>query len=292
MASAALVLAPLQARAQPVAAAGASSPDTSSIEEIVVTATRRAVDLQKVAGTVEAVPAATLKALNINGVDQLSDVVPGLEIVPSGGNNIFLRGVGSPSTGFNEAQVAVYVDGLYLPNPAMSIYSFNNIDQVEVLKGPQGTLYGRNTNGGLISVTTRDPGKTVRLDASIGYANYDTLTENVYASAPLTDTLAANVSVYHSKQNQGWSVNLFNGDQLQRSDETGVQSKLAWRPTPDTKVTANFIYDYNNRDIGYAFEQLPGTFAVDGTPFLGKFRSASRLDPTAPFYSYTGSIKG
>ena len=269
----------------------ASPSSTSTVQEIIVTSTRRAVDLQQAAVTVEAVPAATLKSLNINSVYGLSDVVPGLVLTPSGGNNAYLRGVGSANTGYNEAQVAIYIDGLYLPNPAMSIYSFNNIDQVEVLKGPQGTLYGRNANGGLISVTTRDPGKTQRLDASIGYANYDTLTENFYGSTPLTDTLAVNLALYHSKQNQGWDVNLFTGSQDQKSDETGLQSKLVWRPSTATKVTADFIFDYNNRDFGYVFQQYPGTFATDGTPFLGKFRSSSRIDPSAPFYSYTGSIK-
>jgi hypothetical protein len=75
---------------------------------------------------------------------QLPSLVSGLVVTPSGGNNIYMRGIGSASTGFNEAQVAMYIDGLYLANPTAGITSFNNIDRIEVLKGPQGTLYGRN----------------------------------------------------------------------------------------------------------------------------------------------------
>ena len=286
-------LVPLAAFAQsgPPAPAAPAASTSASVQEIVVTSTRRSVDLQKVTATVEAVPEATLKAMNITSVLQLSDVTPGLVMSPSGGDTAYLRGIGSPSTGYNEAQLAIYVDGLYLPNPSTGIYSFNNIDQIEVLKGPQGTLYGRNATAGLISVTTHDPSQTAKIDAAVGYANYDTLTENFYGSTPLGENAAINLAIYNSKQNQGWGVNIFNGHQDQKSQETGVQSKLVWRPTSSTKITTNFIYDNNNRDIGYAYEVLPGTVANDGTTFNGKYRADSRVDPSAPFASYAGSLK-
>jgi iron complex outermembrane receptor protein len=285
-----------QTAADQTAAPAADQPaqppsDSSTVQEIVVTATRRAVDLQSVSSTVEALPAGTLKSLDITNVLQLADVVPGLVVAPTGGNNLYLRGVGTTSAGYNEAQVAVYIDGLYLPNPAMGIYSFNNIDQVEVLKGPQGTLYGRNVTAGLISITTRDPGEAPRLDASIGYGNYDTRTENLYGSMPITDALAANIAVYNSKQNEGWGKNLFTGHQTQKSDETGVQAKLLWRPTSSTRVTTSFIYDTNNRDFGLNWQEVPGTIANDGTTSLGRYNSASRIDPSAPFTAYIGSVK-
>ena len=264
---------------------------SDGLEQIIVTATRRSVNLQKVSATIEAVTADRLKTFNVNGVLQLPSLVSGLVVTPSGGNNLFLRGIGSPSTGFNEAQVAVYVDGLYLANPAASILSFNNIDRVEVLKGPQGTLYGRNVTGGLISVITRDPGTALKVDASIGYANYDTLTASAYVSAPLSDTLAANIAVYHQKQSKGWGINLFNGHDDQKSDETGLEAKIRWNPSSATKVTASFIYDYNNRDYGYAYEVYPGTLGTDGTPYFGKYQHSSRIDARAPTHIYIGSLK-
>ena len=277
----------------PVNSAAQEGEDVSSggLETIVVTATRRSVNLQRVPATIEAVSASTLKDFNVTGVLQLPSLVSGLVVTPSGGNNIFLRGIGSPSTGFNEAQTAVYIDGLYLANPAASILSFNNIDRVEVLKGPQGTLYGRNVTGGLISVITRDPGTAAHIDASIGYANYQTLTTNLYASAPLGETFGANIAIYHQKQSKGWGVNLFTGHDDQKSDETGVEVKLQYRPSSSTKVTASFIYDYNNRDVGYAYEVYPGTLGTDGTPYLGQYRHLSRIDAKAPTKIYIGALK-
>ena len=278
----------------PVDAVAATTPDAApaGVEEIIVTATRRSANLQSVPATIEAVSAGTLKTFNITGVNQLVTLTSGFVSVPSGGNNLFLRGIGSPSTGYNEAQVAVYVDGLYLANPAVGILSFNNIDRIEVLKGPQGTLYGRNVTGGLISVITRDPNPTERhIDASLGYANYDTVQTNVYASAPITDTLAANIAVYHAKQSEGWSRNVVLGNDVQRSDETGIEAKLKWHTEPRTTVTGTFIYDFNNRDIGSAYQVEPGTLGSDGTPFLGRYRVASNFIPSGPTNIYIGSLK-
>ena len=297
LASASLVLCPGIAAAQtatapppdPRAPVAANTGD--AVDEIVVTATRRSTNLQQVPATVEAVPAETLKALNITSALQLTAVTPGLVVITSAANNFYLRGVGYSSTGYNDGEVAVYVDGLYLANPAMSLYSFNNIDQVEVLKGPQGTLYGRNVTGGLIAVTTRDPSPKLRGDAALQYANYDTITQNFYGSVPITDTLAANVAVYHSQQNKGWGINLFTGHQDDRQKETGVEAKLQWKPASGTKVTASFIYDYNNRDYSYAYEVYPGTVATDGTVYNGHYRSDTRTDPTAPFRAYIGTLK-
>ena len=292
--SAEAATAPDAPAATPAAAAVQDQPDATNgdgLETIVVTATRRSIDLQKVTATIEAVNASTLKAFNINGVLNLPSLVAGLVVTPSGGNNIYLRGIGTASTGFNEGQVATYIDGLYLANPTASILSFNNIDRIEVLKGPQGTLYGRNVTGGLISVITRDPADKPRFDASVGYANYDTLTAQGYASAPLSDTLAANIAVFHQKQSKGWSVNLFNGHDDQKGVETGFETKLQWKPGPNTKVTGTFIYDYNNRDYGYSYEVYPGTIGTDGTPYYGQYQHASRIDASAPTHIYIGSLK-
>ena len=280
---------PVQADASTAASAGEQS--RAGVEDIIVTATRRSVNLQNVPAAVEAVSAGTLKAFNITGVNQLPSLTSGFVVAGGSANNLFLRGIGSSTTGYNEAQGAIYIDGVYLANPAVGIFSFNNIDRVEVLKGPQGTLYGRNVTGGLVSVITRDPGTTPRLDASIGYGNYDTFTTNFYGSAPLTATLAANVAVFHQKQSKGWGINLFTGHDNQKSDETGVETKLLWRPGSKTKVTGSFIYSYNNRDIGSAYEVLPGTIGQDGTPYYGHYRDSLRIDPFGPTHIYIGSIK-
>ena len=263
----------------------------TGLQDIIVTATRRSVDLQKVSGTIVALTAQSLKALNVEDVLDLPALVPGLIAQPSGGNNLFLRGVGSSSTGFNEAQTAVYIDGLYLAIPAASITSFNNVERIEVLKGPQGTLYGRNVTGGLISVITKDPSFQPHADMSFGYGNYDTATMKFYGSAPLSDTVAGSVAIYGQRQDKGWTRNLFLGTRDQQSEEFGVQGKLQWRPGDNTKITTNFIYDGGNRDFGFVRQSAPGTLASDGTPYLGRHRYVSRIDPQSPYKIYIGTLK-
>lgn len=269
----------------------AEEKSDSGLEEITVTATRRAVDLQEVPGTIVALTSASLKALNVEDVLDLPALVPGLIAQASGGNNLFLRGIGSASTGFNEAQTAVYIDGLYLANPAASITSFNNIERIEVLKGPQGTLYGRNVTGGLISVITKEPSRDAHADIAVGYSNYDTATLNFDGSVPLGETLAGSVAIYAQRQNKGWSRNVFNDATDQKSEEFGIHAKLQWRPGNNTKITGAFIYDANNRDFGFVRQPAPGTLASDGTPNYGEHLYASRIDPQSPFHIYIGSLK-
>ena len=263
----------------------------TGLQDIIVTATRRSTDLQKVSGTIVALTAQSLKALNVEDVLDLPALVPGLIAQPSGGNNLFLRGVGSASTGFNEAQTAVYIDGLYLANPAAGITSFNNVERIEVLKGPQGTLYGRNVTGGLISVITKDPSFAPHADMSVGYANYETATMKFYGSTGLSDTVAGSVAIYGQRQNKGWSRNLFLGTRDQQSEEFGVQAKLQWRPGDDTKITTSFMYDGGNRDFGFVRQSAPGTLASDGTPYLGRYQYVSRINPESPYKIYVGTLK-
>ena len=263
----------------------------TGLQDIIVTATRRSVDLQKVSGTIVALTSQSLKALNVEDVLDLPALVPGLIAQPSGGNNLFLRGVGSASTGFNEAQTAVYIDGLYLANPAAGITSFNNVERIEVLKGPQGTLYGRNVTGGLISVITKDPSFEPHADMSFGYGNYDTATMKFYGSTALSDTVAGSVAVYGQRQDKGWTRNLFLGTRDQQSEEIGVQAKLLWRPGDGTKISTSFIYDGGNRDFGFVRQSAPGTLASDGTPYLGRHRYVSRIDPESPYKIYIGTLK-
>ncbi len=277
--------------AAPSFAQSAEDDAGDKLGEIIVTATRRSADLQKVPASIIAVTSASLKALNVDSILQLPALVPGLIAQPAGGNNLFLRGIGSASTGYNEGQNAVYLDGLYLANPAAGVTGFNNIERIEVLKGPQGTLYGRNVTGGLVSVITRDPGDTVKADISLGYANYDTASFSLYGSAPLASNLAGSISIFGQRQNQGWSVNVFDGHRDQQQEEIGLQAKLVWKPGENTKVTGTFIYDSNNRDVGFVRQVAPGTLASDGTPYYGEYQFASRIDPQAPFNISIASLK-
>ena len=275
----------------PAPAEQQSGATASGVADIIVTATRRATNLQKVAATIDVASSQKLDAVNVHEAGGLDKLVSGVTIARSGGVTPFIRGIGTFNAGFSEASVAQYVDGVFLPNSAGALFSFNNIERIEVLKGPQGTLYGRNTTGGLINVITRAPSDQLTMDASLGYANYNTFTQNFYGSAPITSTISANIAVFHEKQSDGWSKNVFTGDDTQKSDETGVYAKVRWEPRSSTKVTLSGLYNYSNSSKGWAFAIYPGTSGLDGTPYLGQYRISQRADPNARFRSYMGALR-
>src|SRR5258708_25979180 len=167
---------------QPATGAPTQSDKPAVLEEIVVTAQRRLENLQDVPITVTAMPAAALAAVGITNTADLVNVVPGMLVQTSAGYSLpHLRGVGITAIGAGiENSVALYVDGVYRGVSSSDAVGLNNIAQVEVEKGPQGTLFGRNATGGLIQVITLDPKPGFSGSASVGYTNYHTLSESVY----------------------------------------------------------------------------------------------------------------
>lgn len=271
--------APAAAASAPAAAAAATNAPLT-LEQVVVTATRRTSTLQSVPGTVQSISATTLSELSVQTVSDLPALTPGLVTAKAATVVTFLRGVGINSSGFTtEAPVAIYLDGLYMPNPASAVFSFNNIERIEVLKGPQGTLYGRNSTAGLINVVTREPEKQPRLDISVGFESYNTKNLSFYGSTPLAENLFLSVSAISSKQDKGWGRNVFTGNDILKKDEQGAHMKLLWNAAPGTKVTLSGFYDHNNSDFGLVSPIFPGTVGTDGTKSLGNYEFAARRDP-------------
>ena len=114
----------------------------------------------------------------------------------------YIRGIGSASS-TAEGAVALYVDNVYFASSRGAIFTLNNIDRVEVLKGPQGTLFGHSATGGLIHVVTREPSFTPELKGSIGYAKYDTLSGNLYMTGGLNEKVAMDFAFAGSHQGEG-----------------------------------------------------------------------------------------
>src|ERR1700722_4475630 len=225
------------------APAAAESPaDTGvALEEVTVTANRRQESMQNVPLSITAANAKTLAASGITSTSDLSELTPGLVVnVANGWVEPFIRGVGTTanSTGLS-SPVAIYVDGVYYAAPTGTLFSFNNIAAIEVDRGPQGTLFGRNATGGVIQVTTKDPSQTPLLDVQAGAANYRTWTGDVYATSGVTDTLAGDIAVHYSKQDEGYGVNLYpgTGQDVYANREADVRSKWLWTPTDRDKIT-------------------------------------------------------
>ncbi len=254
----------------------AATRDSSTLPEIVVTAQRREQQLQRVPITIVAMAAKSMQAQGIETVADLAKTVPGLTITfQRGGLLPFLRGVGTDNAGAGEeSSIATYVDGVYHPSMNGNFFSFNNIDRIEVLEGPQGTLFGRNASGGLIQVITKDPTDVPHLDAEIGYGNYGTATANFYVSGPIANHLSGNIAIYTIDQTRGWGTNIsgiagVDGDNVNYTRETDIRAKLKYDFNDVTTAILTAEYSYDTTDLGMARLALPGTVSIGHNPFVG-----------------------
>ena len=253
------------AGAPPPANAPAGAATGGALPQIVVTAQRRSENLQNVPVTVTAVTAVQLTASGITDTQDLAAVTPGLNFPSSEGTALpHLRGIGSTVVAPGaENSVALYVDGVYYATAAGSILSLNNVSQIEVLKGPQGTLFGRNATGGLIQVTTRDPQQSFHGDADFGYGNYNTSIADAYVTGGVAKDVAADLAIQLAHQGDGWGRNLFNGKDTYKADkDISLRSKILWTPTTDTKVRLSFDYENTRSSQGSLFE-APGTASAN-----------------------------
>lgn len=262
----------------PVQAQEATSADTTDdqhrgqLEEVVVTAEKREQNVQSVPIAISAFSERMLQDFRVDSTNELMNFAPSLNITRSNTASVpFLRGVGNfTATPGNEAAVATYVDDVYYPSPAGSTYSYNNIARVEVLKGPQGTLFGRNASGGVINIITRDPSPDPRVDASLGYANYNTTQGDFYGSVPITEHLGANLAIHGEDQEQGWGKNLVNGQDVYFNKSFAARTKLVYA-NDDWKI--RFAADYNKTrdDATPILNIIPGTTTIAGYGMPGGF---------------------
>ena len=249
----------------------AESPvDDSASYDIIVTAQRRAERLQDVPIAVSAITGAQADAAGISGTATLQASVPSLVVQrQSNGAVPFLRGIGSTIGDANaESSVAIYLDGVYQPAAFGNFFEFSNIERVEVLKGPQGTLFGRNATGGVIQVITKDPSDSVEGSFNVGVANYETVAADAYVSTPLTDTLAFNIAANYQVQNEGWGHNLIDGTEIRGSRDYGARAKLLFTPGDNTEIrlSGNYAKTVNS---GINGQPVPGARTLPFTGGLG-----------------------
>jgi len=254
--------------------AGDVAPQTSDgIGEIVITAQRRAETMQRVPISVSAIDAATLTASGISGVQDIKMAVPSTDVVSTNGYaSPFIRGLGSRAVGPGiESPVATYVDGVYIAASASALLSFNNIQRVEVLKGPQGTLFGRNATGGLIQIITRDPEHQLSGELNVGYGSFDTWSGDLYLTGGLGEGVAADIAAYVTAQGEGYGSNFFNGGDAYRTHhDFGVRSK--WLLEPSDTIQIRVAGDYSDLKTSAAAQRpTPGATLPPpyGLPFAG-----------------------
>jgi iron complex outermembrane receptor protein len=265
--------------------------DGTQLVEIVVTAERREQNLQNVPIAVSALSGAELQAAGITGTDTLQSAVPSLVISKQANGALpFIRGIGSTLGDANaESSVAIYVDGVYQPSAFANYFELNDVERIEVLKGPQGTLFGRNATGGVIQVITKNPSSSPDADISVGYANYRTVMLNGYGSTPITDQIAFGTALYYMDQSDGWGTNFFNGQSTPDSGDLSLRSKLLIKPGDSTRIIIAANYDKSRSGAinGQAPDVGGATFNV---PFPGRWNRDANYTDSTRITSDGGSI--
>lgn len=252
--------APAAARAEDAAATeaavdSAAAPDASAdagggpLGEIVVSAERTNVTLQKASLSVTAVTDETLNQSNITEITGLNGSVPGLVVAKSGGGErmISIRGIGSetPENPSTQPGVSFHVDGVYIFNSIAANAAFIDVAQVEVLRGPQGTMYGQGSTGGTINVVSKQPdASALSGSANVGYGNYDMFKADAAINVPITDTLAiraAGQRLRHDGYAKATDVAGQPDYPLDDADEWGGKVAIKWTPTDRVSVLLSTI---------------------------------------------------
>jgi iron complex outermembrane recepter protein len=214
---------------------GTQADNKAGIEEIVVTAQRREESLQDVPIAITAFTTEELERRNISSALDLVQYVPNFVGHNNTGlataNAYYIRGVGdTESLASKDPPVGTYVDDLFFSRQSANNFSFFDVERVEVLRGPQGTLFGRNTTGGAINVIVRKPQDRVGGFAEIGYGSFDQVTARASVDLPITSTVLTKISGYYSDDN-GYVKNITTGETL--NDEQGYGGRLAFRILDD-----------------------------------------------------------
>lgn len=207
------------------------------LEEIIVTATKRSESVQDIPASVTAFSADKIDLTEITNNRDLQFSVPGLVAGYANGSSLLtLRGIGSNSTtGVDDPAVAQHIDGVYQTRTQTIALALNDLERVEVLKGPQGTLYGRNSTGGAINYVTNKPTDEFEGSVSLTAGNDGRLGMHVMLSGSLTDTVSARGNLYYNEQDG--SLEVVGGDSPDFLGEETLGGRLALRITPTHDLT-------------------------------------------------------
>ncbi len=241
--------------------AGSLRAESLMLEEIVVTAQKRAQSLQDVPLSVNAVSGEMISELNLTGLEDMSSYVPNLTISESTtATNIYIRGFGSGSNVGFEQSVGMYIDGVYGGRDRQFDSPFMDIERVEVLRGPQGILFGKNTIAGAINISTAKPTQDFEAHVKAEIEpRYDQYKLSAVVSGGITDDLAGRLAISQSDFG-GYFDNSFSGNDAPQKDEQVVRGTLSWDFDDDTLVTLKA--EVGSSDVDGSNTRLTRTQAV------------------------------
>ena len=248
---------------------GVSSPVFSQVlEEVVVTAQKRSQSLQDVPIALSAFNATFLQTTGVQNLGGLEQFTPGLDIEALSVTQptYKIRGIGSGGLSIGtDPAVGIYTDGIYVGRSASSNVEFSDIERVEVLKGPQGTLFGRNAAAGAIQIITQKPVQETEGSVRVRYGNYDKmLGEAIYNTPLIDDELAARFNVIANSRD-GYIDNALNGNDLGDEHYYAGRASFLWTPQSETSVRLSFDYNRLDQDAPVAIGLNPD-LSPTGTP--------------------------
>ena len=255
------------------------------LDEIVVTAQKREETAQSVAISMSVISGGDLSEKSIAVVNDLANATPSLQVEPafgSGQPQFRLRGIGFIDyTSNNTSPVGVNVDGVALALPIQSQGQLFDVDRVEVLRGPQGTLYGRNSTGGTINFITNRPTAETHLGAEVEYGSHNLFTAQAFVSGTIAPTLTGRLSVA-TEQGGAWQRDRTTGDSLGDKDKVAVRAQLQW--TPNDIVDAHLgVHWADDKSEGQGLYLLKAYTAGDGTfvpADTSRYATGWHLNPT------------
>lgn len=237
-----------EAETPPPVPADTAAANGSQLETVTVTTRRREESSQDVPTPMSVVSGQNLETQRVYRIQDLQQLVPSVNVayMHARQSSVSIRGLGNnPASDGLEGSVGLYIDNVYLGRPGMAVFDLMDIEQLEVLRGPQGTLFGKNTTAGVINISTRAPSFTPErsIETSVGEDGYFQTKGTI--SGPLNDQLAGRFSAYRTRSD-GDIKNEYDGHDLNGGSREGFRAQLLFKPNEDFNL--RWIGDYNEED--------------------------------------------
>jgi iron complex outermembrane receptor protein len=271
----------------------------ATIGDIVVTAQRRAERLQRVPIAVSALGSQAIEAMAITDLSNLRGMIPSVSITGFVGVNasnlVAIRGVNGQPIGIGASQAtAIYLDGVYLARPDGAFFGLDDVERIEVLRGPQGTLYGRNATAGAVNIITRKPDETLRGSVGVSYGNFNAVQAKGSISGPIGGGFYAGFSGSYETRD-GYYINTVTGHRVGEKDAFTVRGKLRYANDDESfelvispDYTRNRSHEFAKGVLDPLSTVLGGTYIGMGDP--GTLASNIENDTRFSLDSYGGGL--
>ena len=230
-----------------------SSAPSDQLREVVVTAQKRRQNFNDVGIAVSVFSSKDIAAYGFQQLNDIAGQTPNVQIKDVLGNsipNVTIRGIGLNDYAVNNnPAVGVYVDNVYLVSPAMLTFGLFDLQRIELLKGPQGDLYGRNTTGGAINFVSRKPSDVTDVELETGYGNYGSWHVDGAVGGAISPTLTGRIAMQTVHQDSGWQTNYVTGRKVGKIDRSAMRMQLDWKPDDALNVLLNVHGGYDGSDV-------------------------------------------